>query len=1177
MSIAYTTVPSIESYLKRLQPPNFDQIAPKLRAKPHYVLWNPKLRSDGTIEKPLYRARPALYHCKQYPASSTNPASWSTFSQAVQAYQRGGYAGIGRAFTDEEHIIFLDFDHCIDPETGEPNPIVREILDELQTNAEKSPTDGVHAYLICPILPPGLKSIYHYKGQKIEVYWMGRYSTLTGHRIAGTPADVEERQASFTALIERWEPGEEENTSGVGVCDSQSQPAPIRNQDGTAAHLPTTMSAHHHVCSPPAALVPTGKSQEKRNNNVLRIVPNRDDQAQRSAPPIVESDLPREDQAVLVKAREARNGQTFLELWEGRDPKHRKKPSGQPDESAADFDLALMLLYWTNDNAEQAERLFRASGRYREEKTDRVANRRGQSYIQHTIDNALQKRGKARRTPNKPQALNLLKQSQNLPPEQPERLNHLPFKTDYGDTSRPDPDPPTTPGPGAGQRKPARQDRRITHAHHWARAEETEGERQEKLQAAARYAAAQVEQHIRNGERSLLVANVAPGVGKSSTVAPLGNVDLNLAWIAERRNMTASVAALQHYRQIEPCTRHNCTDGHHLHNQLGERGYNAWSVHKRHKLQCHSEPGRIGYAQQFRESGSAVYQLAHVATRYPAQHEGIIIDELDITKWLPEREINIARLSAAARVYPTDSTADLFLRAVAAVITDASQARQQLHGQELFNALDRRTSNRLTNWIAELAQDPRYTNTHPWHELEEDDPIALENEAANLAPVVLPHILVALMGELVNWQRGSAWNSTIRIGPSSHGWAIHVTERRTFTPGESGLPARAILDATADSEILSRLFREQIQLVQAEIEPPPGTRHIAIRSGKRYGKTSLCKIHKDGSRPDLARAIAEARYILRKEDPDGQERQAQRIGIISFLGCVDTLGEALDIPPERRLHFWAARGSNTLEDCTILLIIGTPTIHPATVARLARALWADDPEPINPESNPDGQGIRRYIDPRMQRLNDYLTRAELTQCAHRSRALRAARTVITFCLGNIDYLPATETITDLPALTPEGREVWKVRREREHQALEQARQEIEQSGRSIHMLTVRELKAAAGVSTDAAAEYLRQARDVTQPCHDGQETHTPHTHTCVLNSVPDSPNMIDIENIGTNTTVEPRAAPPPTSELYTEYPQHACPVCGEHVWTFESALSAFHCDDCYHPEWRGGGPRTGTG
>jgi len=1062
---------SITDYLQRVQPPNFDQIAPKLRAGRHHVVWKAEQRGQK-IGKIPFIARAYLDRGTYYQASSIKPRSWSTFPQAQKAYEHGNFAGVGRVLCND--ITLVDIDHCIDPNTGAIHPVALEIMTELDTYTERSPgQDGLHIFP-AGALPENAKNRYQYKGLEIELYSTGRYSTLTGHHIADTPADVQERQSHILTLIERLERWERENTLCVCVCGESSGEHP--NQARDVAQQPLAETLPNIASADGAHFAETTVSAKQR-------------------PVIHERDLAQEDQLVLAKARAARNGATFQALWEGGDPQRRN------DHSRADFDLILMLLYWTNDHAEQAERLFRASGRYRPEKTDRKATRSGQSYLQHTIENALQKRHTARRAPSRTHA-------------RPIQTAHVPEK--------PDPKPPT---PSAARCTPARQDRRITHAHSWTRLQETAEQRQAKLQDAARHVTEQVEQHIRNGQRGLLVANVAPGVGKSSSVAPLGlpGVGLSLGWIAERRNMVNQVQALSSYRQIEPCTRHNCADGHSLHNALGERGYNAWSVHKRHGLHCQ-------YAQQFTYSGSAVYQLAHVATRYPAQHDGIIIDELDITKWLPEREITIARLAAAARVYATDSTADLLLRCVAATLTDASQAKRQLHGLELFVALDQRSGGRLADWIAELAQDARYTNTHPWHELDEDDPAALEHEAASLAPVVLPHILVALLSELVKWQHGQPWNSCLRIGPGAHGYALSITERRSFSPSEQGLPARAILDATADAELLSRLFGEQIALEQADIEPPPGTRHIAVRTGKRYGKVSLTAKRKDSSpNRDLQRAIAEARYLLRELDPNGNAT----IGLISFKGCIDELGEALGIPEERRLHFWAARGSNALQECAILLVIGTPCVHPATIARLARALWADDPEPISEESKPDDQGIRRYVDPRMQRLSDYLTHAELTQCAHRSRALRQPRTVVTFCLGEIGYLPATETITELPQLLPDGRERWAASREAEHDKLNQARQALEEAGHTLAMLTVRELKAAAAVSTDAAADYLRQARHVAQQSLASTLPTTHTTPTC-SHFVPDSPSSVRTDNLGTNPT---RHAPPvlePPQQQITE-------------------------------------------
>jgi primase-polymerase (primpol)-like protein len=1069
--------------LKPWQVPCFDRIPAALRAGQQHVVWQAERRADGKIGKTPYIARAALQD-KFFRASSTKPQNWSSFSQAKAAYTRGGLAGIGRVLTSG--LVFGDIDHCIDRATGTLDPAALEILALIHSYKELSPSgDGVHFFLAGQ-LPPDAQNIYHYKGLKIELYESGRYATLTGRPVPGIPfvQDVTDQQATLVALIARFEQWQGENTSGVCVCGSQ-----------VAASEPQALTI------PRAGTLRNSGSPASHTSASSGATASHLRQARR------DEDLPPDEQAILAAARSAANGQTFSELWAGRDPKRRN------DESQADFDLVLMLLYWAGDDPARVERIFQTSPRYlqRQGKMDRLTAKKQYTYLQLTIYNALRKR---------------------------QRVTWRAPRTSV----QADPPAATQPAP-----TPAHQARRIRHAHHWERERETEAQRQQKLAACAAQVASQVEQHIQKGSSGLLVANVAPGAGKSSTVATLGERTtagdtLNLAWIAERRDMTEQVAALKYYRQIEPCTRHNCPD-HHLHNALAERGYNAWSVHKHHPTAC-------SYSQQFQASGSAVYQLAHVQTRYPAQHAGIIIDELDIAKWLPEREITLSRLTAALKVYATDSTADRLMRAVSATITDQAQAKRPVHGLDLFNALDRRCGGQLANWLGELAQDSRYTNTHPWHNLEEDDPAALAAEADSLAPVVLPHIVAALLAELVKWQRGAKWNSCLRIGPGPHSWALFLSERLRFTPGEQGLPARVILDATADAEILSRLFGEQVQLSQAQIDPPPGTRHLAVRTGKRYGKTSLCATRRDGKRPDLARAIAEVKFVLRELDPTGEALAAHQVGLISFMGCVDLLGEALGIPPERRLHFWAARGSNALEDCTILLVVGTPTVHPDTVTRLTRALWADDPQPISTETEVDAQGIRRYVDARVERLNAYLTRSELTQCAHRSRALRYPdRTIVTMCLGEIDYLPATETIVELPQLTPDGRERWAVSRQAEQQRLAQARERLALEGKNLNVLTVRELKAVAGVSTDAAADYLRKLRNPVQQTGQ-QEQQKPHTHTPpVFSSVPENPSREIHRKVGYSPpeTIPPPAPPPQRQpdmgDLILAYgEQHAYPA-----------------------------------
>jgi len=1008
---------------------------------------------------------------KRFRASVDKPRTWSRFAEARAAYERGGWDGIG--YVLDQGIVLIDLDHCIDS-TGELDPRARHIIDLLDSAAERSPTgDGIHIYALGQ-LPPDAPNRYTYQGLKIEVYGSGRYTTLTGQHLDGTPEDLQPRATAFATFLKECQVIQEENTGGV--CGGGAG-AGLDHQDQDQARASTMRSPR------PRAATATGRAARA----------GLDDAG--AAPRISEDDLTPAERDILARARAARNGADFQLLWQGGDPRDRRKANGTPDVSAADFDLVLILLYWTNDNAAQTARLFRASARYREEKGASKSAGQRLSYLDRTIEKAITRRHYKTRASRQPQK-----------PEPPE------------------------PGPGGGPREkkqPAHQDRRITHAQRWTRKAETTEERLQLLQEAARRVADEADAHIREDRRDrILVEAVAPGIGKTHATSEIGlpGRGLKLSWIAERRDMRDQVQALQSYRMIEPCSRHNCQD-HLLHDGLARKSRNTMSVHKRHGVPC-------GYLRQFAGDDSAIFQIAHVRTKHPAKADGIVIDELDLAKWLPEREITISLLTSTLKLYATDSTADRLIRAVEAVITDCSQSGQAIHGRALFEALDQRTGGHLRNWIGELAQDDHNRKTHPWTELEEDDDMAQQWAIEQMAPIVLPHIFVALEREVLKWERGSAWNSYLRVGRGPHGWALYITEPLTFGSDEDdNTPPRVVLDATApDEEILARVLGERVEIRRAAVDPPPGTRHIAMRTGKRYGLVSLCAQphNKKNGTPlpnkALLRTAAEIRYLLRELDPTGEIQAAQKVGLVTFKDCKNELGDELGIPEHRRLHFWAARGSNALADCDILFVVGTPVQNPASVERLARAIWADDPHPIDPTVQRDEAGhVIGYVDPRMEKLSRYLTRAELTQCAHRSRALREARTVVTMCKEEIDYLPATETIIDMPQLSPAGLDAWKARRKAERARLDQARRIFEEQGKTVHMIGVRELRAAAQCSTDAAAEYLRQARrrakapDQTEQARESEAGTPPH-HLCShtpTDSVPEQGEELSYSHSGT--------------------------------------------------------------
>ena len=106
----------------------------------------------------------------------------------------------------------------------------------------------------------------------------------------------------------------------------------------------------------------------------------------------------------------------------------------------------------------------------------------------------------------------------------------------------------------------------------------------------------------------------------------------------------------------------------------------------------------------------------------------------------------------------------------------------------------------------------------------------------------------------------------------------------------------------------------------------------------------------------LSRAIAECRYLLRELDPEGTARAAAQVGLVTHKDCERALAEALGIPEHRSGHFWGMRGSNRLEDCTILRARG----HTCCSARTTWRGWHG--RTITP--------IQRLIDESSERAED---------------------------------------------------------------------------------------------------------------------------------------------------------------------------------------------------------------
>src|SRR3712207_2017823 len=162
-----------------------------IRGLRQWVCWRSEER-DGKTTKIPYSPTSGRK------ASSTDPETWGGYLEAVSACRERGHDGIGFVFTKDDPFCGVDLDRCLDPDTGELEPWAREIIEELESYAEVSPSGtGVHI-LVRATLPDGRNR----KG-RVEIYDRGRYFTMSGRHLKGTPYTIEDRQEQLLALRRR--------------------------------------------------------------------------------------------------------------------------------------------------------------------------------------------------------------------------------------------------------------------------------------------------------------------------------------------------------------------------------------------------------------------------------------------------------------------------------------------------------------------------------------------------------------------------------------------------------------------------------------------------------------------------------------------------------------------------------------------------------------------------------------------------------------------------------------------------------------------------------------------------------------------------------------------------------------------------------------------------------------
>ena len=167
-------------------------IPAELKAIPHWVCWRAVPNEDRIEKIPVCTATGNN-------ASSTDPRTWTDYTSAAKAASTQDGLGLGFVFQQNAGIVGVDLDKCRDPETGALEPWAEEIVNSLNTYGEVSPSGrGLHLYM-CGTLPPGRR-----KKGNVEVYEHGRFFTVTGHHLAGTPTTIANLTGELAAFHARY-------------------------------------------------------------------------------------------------------------------------------------------------------------------------------------------------------------------------------------------------------------------------------------------------------------------------------------------------------------------------------------------------------------------------------------------------------------------------------------------------------------------------------------------------------------------------------------------------------------------------------------------------------------------------------------------------------------------------------------------------------------------------------------------------------------------------------------------------------------------------------------------------------------------------------------------------------------------------------------------------------------
>lgn len=186
-----------------------------LKALDQWVCWRHEVHPSR--QKPLkvpYDARTGAR------ASVQAASTWHGFATAWHAYvHQGVYSGVGFVLTPEDPVVGVDIDNCLDP-GGQLDEVAQSVVALLDSYTEISPSGtGLRIFV-----QADLGDFSGRRTPSLELYNFGRYLTVTGHHLAGTPGEPAARLSQLRHLYRKFFLPQTKTSSPTKPADSSPSP-----------------------------------------------------------------------------------------------------------------------------------------------------------------------------------------------------------------------------------------------------------------------------------------------------------------------------------------------------------------------------------------------------------------------------------------------------------------------------------------------------------------------------------------------------------------------------------------------------------------------------------------------------------------------------------------------------------------------------------------------------------------------------------------------------------------------------------------------------------------------------------------------------------------------------------------------------------------------------------------